>query len=53
MTSDASCSSITWTVRNISQRLDTGNKPWARYAKGARSLSPAMKNLGYAPPRER
>ena len=39
-----------WTVRNISDRLATGNRPWAEFGKSGRALGPAMKRLGYAPP---
>ena len=34
-----------WTVRNIAPRLELGNRPWARYAGSASSLTPAMKRL--------
>lgn len=36
-----------WTVRSVHTRLDEGNAPWAGYAKGARSLTAAMKKLGF------
>jgi bifunctional non-homologous end joining protein LigD len=36
-----------WTVLTAHQRLDTGNTPWDDYAKSARSLTAAMKKLGF------
>ena len=38
-----------WTVQNIAERLAVGNTPWAAYAKSAKSLTAAMKALGYKP----
>lgn len=38
-----------WHVRNIAERLSVGNRPWNGYARSARSLTPAMKMLGYKP----
>lgn len=38
-----------WHVRNIAERLPIGNRPWNGYARSARSLTPAMKLLGYQP----
>lgn len=38
-----------WHVRNIAERLSVGNRPWKGYARSARSLTPAMKLLGYKP----
>ena len=38
-----------WGVNTVHQRLDTGNAPWAGYARAARSLTPAMATLGFAP----
>jgi len=38
-----------WNVRNAHTRLDKGNAPWAAYARSARSLSAAMKQLGFKP----
>lgn len=34
-----------WNVHNAHTRLDKGNEPWAGYAKAARSLTKAMKQL--------
>jgi len=42
-------SSTQWTVANVHTRLDEGNAPWEGYAKSARTLTKAMKALGYAP----
>jgi bifunctional non-homologous end joining protein LigD len=39
-----------WTVRSVHARLDQGNDPWFAYAKSARSLTAAMKQLGFTPP---
>jgi bifunctional non-homologous end joining protein LigD len=36
-----------WNVRNVHTRLDQGNEPWEGYAKGAKSITSAMKQLGY------
>ena len=38
-----------WTVRSAHERLDRGNAPWAAYAKSARSLTAAMRKLGFEP----
>ncbi len=38
-----------WTVRNVHERLATGNEPWGDYARRARTLTAAMKRLGYSP----
>ena len=45
----AMTSSSQWNVQNIHTRLATGNAPWAGYAKAARTLTAAMKALGYKP----
>jgi bifunctional non-homologous end joining protein LigD len=37
-----------WNVRNAHTRLDQGNEPWAGYAKAAKSLTAAMKQMGFA-----
>jgi bifunctional non-homologous end joining protein LigD len=36
-----------WNVRNAHTRLDKGNEPWAGYAKAAKTLKAAMKELGF------
>ncbi|MDP9900813.1 DNA ligase D [Variovorax ginsengisoli] len=36
-----------WTVGNVHTRLDAGNDPWAGYARAARSITSAMKKLGF------
>jgi bifunctional non-homologous end joining protein LigD len=38
-----------WTVRNLHERLATGNQPWADYPRRARTLTAAMKRLGFDP----
>jgi bifunctional non-homologous end joining protein LigD len=38
-----------WTVRTVGERLETGNTPWADYAKNATTLTKAMKTLGFKP----
>ncbi len=38
-----------WTVRTAHERLAQGNAPWAAYSKSARSLTAAMRKLGYRP----
>ena len=40
-------SSSQWNVQNIGERLAIGNAPWAGYAKAAKTLTAAMKKLGY------
>jgi bifunctional non-homologous end joining protein LigD len=39
-------SSARWTVQNVHERLDVGNKPWTDYEKSRQSLAAAMKKLG-------
>ncbi|RZL89137.1 MAG: DNA ligase D [Variovorax sp.] len=39
-----------WTVANMGERLEIGNKPWAAMEKSRTGLAAAMKALGYAPP---
>jgi bifunctional non-homologous end joining protein LigD len=36
-----------WAMRNVQQRLETGNTPWDGYEKAARSIGAAMKTLGF------
>ena len=38
-----------WTAQTLGGRLDTGNQPWRDYAKSAKGLSAAMKQLGFKP----
>ncbi|MCC6072293.1 DNA ligase D [Massilia sp. GCM10020059] len=38
-----------WNVHNAHTRLDRGNEPWAAYAKSAKTLTAAMKQMGYKP----
>ncbi len=38
-----------WNVHNAHTRLDRGNEPWSGYAKAAKSLTGAMKKMGYKP----
>jgi bifunctional non-homologous end joining protein LigD len=38
-----------WTVATVHQRLDRGNIPWDAYATSAKSLTSAMKKLGFSP----
>ncbi len=40
-------SSAQWHIGNIHERLDTGNGPWRDYNDAARTLTAAMKALGY------
>ncbi|MDY0977188.1 DNA ligase D [Massilia sp. CFBP9012] len=42
-------SSTQWTVANVHTRLDEGNAPWDGYAGAARTLTKAMKALGFVP----
>ncbi|RJG19217.1 DNA ligase D [Massilia cavernae] len=39
-----------WNVKNVHTRLDRGNEPWAAYAKSAKTLTKAMKKMGYEAP---
>jgi len=41
--------SAQWHIRNIHERLDQGNGPWREYDGAARTLTAAMKILGYKP----
>jgi bifunctional non-homologous end joining protein LigD len=36
-----------WTVHTVHTRLDVGNEPWKDYATSAKSLTAAMKQLGF------
>ncbi len=38
-----------WHIGNVQGRLDQGNAPWEGYAKAARTLTAAMKQLGFKP----
>lgn len=38
-----------WNVKNAHTRLDRGNEPWAGYAKAAKTLTAAMKKMGFKP----
>jgi bifunctional non-homologous end joining protein LigD len=38
-----------WTIKNAHTRLDRGNEPWSGYAKAAKSLTAAMKKMGFKP----
>jgi bifunctional non-homologous end joining protein LigD len=38
-----------WTIRNVQERLDQGNTPWEGYATSAKTLTAAMKQLGFKP----
>ncbi|MFA5489990.1 MAG: non-homologous end-joining DNA ligase [Candidimonas sp.] len=42
-------SSAQWHIRDIEERLDQGNRPWSGYDNSARTLTAAMKILGYKP----
>ena len=39
-----------WTIRSAHTRLDKGNEPWKGYVRAAKSLTGAMKLLGYKSP---
>ena len=38
-----------WNIKNAHTRLDQGNAPWKDYFKSAKSLTAAMKQLGFKP----
>ncbi|XYJ08900.1 DNA ligase D [Telluria sp. B2] len=38
-----------WNVTNVHTRLDRGNEPWTGYAKAAKTLTAAMKQMGFKP----
>ncbi|MDQ2821547.1 MAG: DNA ligase D [Pseudomonadota bacterium] len=38
-----------WTIKNVQSRLDHGNTPWDGYASAAKTLTSAMKQLGFTP----
>jgi len=38
-----------WTIKNVQGRLDQGNTPWDGYATAAKTLTAAMKQLGFKP----
>ena len=38
-----------WNVHNAHTRLDRGNEPWTGYGKAAKTLTAAMKQMGYKP----
>lgn len=38
-----------WNIKNVQSRMDQGNAPWANYAKSAKSLTAAMKQLDFKP----
>ena len=40
-------SSTQWDITNAHTRLDKGNTPWEGYAKAAKTLTKAMKKLGF------
>ena len=42
-------SSTQWTVANVYTRLDEGNAPWDGYTTAAKTLTKAMKVLGFTP----
>ncbi|MGJ7511635.1 DNA ligase D [Variovorax sp. GT1P44] len=39
-----------WTIRNVGERVATGNQPWAEMEKSRKSIGAAMKMLGYKAP---
>lgn len=38
-----------WNIKNAHTRLDRGNEPWSGYAKSAKTLTAAMKKMGFKP----
>lgn len=46
---DKLTSSDQWTIANVHERLDVGNTPWQDYATAAKTLTKAMKQLGFVP----
>jgi bifunctional non-homologous end joining protein LigD len=38
-----------WTIQTVQGRLDLGNTPWEGYATAAKTLTAAMKQLGFKP----
>lgn len=46
---DALDSSAHWTIANIHERLEAGNRPWETYASSGQSLTSAMKLLEFKP----
>lgn len=46
---DKLTSSDQWTIANVHERLDVGNTPWHDYATAAKTLTKAMKQLGFVP----
>ena len=46
---DALTSGAHWTVETVQDRLGEGNDPWAGYDKSAKTLTRAMKTLGFKP----
>ncbi len=46
-------SSAQWHIGNIHERLDQGNAPWRGYGDAARTLTGAMKRLGFKPEKSR
>jgi bifunctional non-homologous end joining protein LigD len=42
-------SSAQWNITNVHDRLDEGNTPWDGYGEAAKTLTKAMKQLGFVP----
>ncbi len=42
-------SSAQWNITNVHDRLDEGNTPWEGYGQAAKTLTKAMKQLGFVP----